>query len=325
MIIVNKNFSYYLSRFLKEYLVVELNVSNNTIRSYKKTFSLLIEFLVNNKKMALSKINFNTVTREMILDFLNYLENERKNTIQTRNQRLGAIKSFYQYCAIEEIENIENINKILAIRAKKFEEKVIDYLTEEELKTLFDSIDTSSKFGRRDLVLLTLLYDTAARASEIIDIKLEDINLENKSIILHGKGKKQRIVPIMKETKELLLHYLEEFNIQGGYLFNNKGNKYSKNFIQKVCYKYQGKINKNLTPHIFRHTRAVHLLDHGVNIVYIQELLGHTCIETTQRYAKVREKTKFEAIEKATSNYCCNNNLTDWNDDKDLLSQLLNL
>ena len=173
--------------------------------------------------------------------------------------------------------------------------------------------------------MLSLLYDTAARASEIINLKLEDINLENKYVILHGKGKKQRIVPIMEETKKLLIKYIEEFKLIN-YLFDNKGKKYSNNNIYMIVNKYKNIIpNKKLSPHVFRHTRAVHLLDHGINIVYIQELLGHSSVETTQKfYAKVIEKTKFEAIEKVTPNYR-NENLTDWNDDQDLLNQLLNL
>ena len=317
---MNKDFSYYLSSFLGKYLIIERNMSDNTIRSYKKTFQILIDYLVNIKNFKLSDITFKNVTREIILEFLDYLENDKKNSIRTRNQRLACIKSFYQYCKIDEIDNIDNIRKILMIKAKKETKKVMVYLTEEELKQIFDSVDTSTKIGRRDLTILTLLYDTAARASEIINLKMEDIHLEEKRIVLTGKGNKQRVVPIMEQTKELLVNYIKENNITN--------NIYGKNATYSIIKYLFKKINnmfpeKNITPHTFRHTRAVHLLDKGVNIVYIQELFGHASIITAMEYAKVIQKSKFEAIEKA--NPKITSELPDWNDTPDLLSQLLEL
>ena len=319
---MNKNFSYYLSKFLKDYLIVERNMSKHTIRSYKKVFQILIDFLVNIKGFQLKDITFEKVTRDIILEFLNYLEDDKKNNIRTRNQRLASIKSFYQYCAIDEIENIDNIRKILSIKAKKEVKKVMTYLTEEELNKIFNNIDTTTIKGRRNLTLLVLLYDTAARASEIINLKLEDIHLEEKYIILTGKGNKQRIVSMMEQTQQLLIKYIKENNITTGYLFNKKGRKMNNDFIKDII-KSSIKIEKIISPHTFRHTRAVHLLDKGVNIVYIQELLGHASINTTMEYAKVIEKAKFEAIKKV--NPQIDNQLSDWNDNADLLSQLLSL
>ena len=127
---------------------------------------------------------------------------------------------------------------------------------------------------------------------------------------------------MMEQTKKLLINYMKENHIENGYLFNINGNKMNNEFIRDVI-KTINSLNKQISPHTFRHTRAVHLLDKGVNIIYIQELLGHTSINTTMEYAKVIEKSKFEAIKKA--NLEIDNNLPDWNDDKNLLSQLLNL
>ena len=126
----------------------------------------------------------------------------------------------------------------------------------------------------------------------------------------------------MEQTKKLLINYMKENHIENGYLFNINGNKMNNEFIRDVI-KTINSLNKQISPHTFRHTRAVHLLDKGVNVIYIQELLGHTSINTTMEYAKVIEKSKFEAIKKA--NLEIDNNLPDWNDDKNLLSQLLNL
>ena len=319
-----KNFSYYLSHFLKEYLVVERNVSSKTIRSYKTTFQMLITYFVEEKNMKLIDITFENVTKEMILDFLNYLEEEKKNSIRTRNQRLAAIHSFYQYCSVDEIEHIENIQKILSIKTKKYEKKVQEYLTKEEVQTLLARIDTSTKIGRRNLLVLSLLYDTAARAEEIIHLKLEDIRLEEQLVILTGKGNKQRIVPIMENTKKLIIQYLKENKIARGFLFG-ENTTYSmlKHLLLKI--NQMNIISKKITSHTFRRSRATHLLEAGVNILYIQELLGHEDISTTQEYAKVIEKNKIEAIKKASPNLGETELLPDWNDDKDLLNQLLNL
>ena len=320
--IMNKDFPYYLSNFLQEYLNIERNFSNNTIISYKKAFQLLVEYLIKKKSFKLKDVTFTNVTREIIIDFLDYLEIEKKNSIRTRNQRLAAIKSFYQYCAIDEIDNIDNIKKILSIHSKKETKKIVDFLTEEEVKIIFDNINVSLKKGKRNLTLLVLLYDTAARASEIINLKVNDIHLEEKYIVLEGKGKKKRIVPIMEQTKILLISYLNSFDIKSGYLFQNKNNKMNERFIRDVI-NACNILEKKISPHTFRHTRAVHLLDKGVNIVYIQELLGHSSINTTMEYAKVIEKSKFNAIEKA--NPKISTDLPDWNNDQDLLNQLLNM
>ena len=318
-----KNFSYYLSHFLKEYLVVERNVSSKTIRSYKTTFQMLITYFVEKKNMKLTDITFENVTKEMILDFLNYLE-EKKNSIRTRNQRLAAIHSFYQYCSADEIEHIENIQKILSIKTKKYEKKVQEYLTKEEIQILLASIDSSTKIGRRNLLVLSLLYDTAARAEEIIHLKLEDIRLEEQLVILTGKGNKQRIVPIMENTKKLIIQYLKENKIESGYLLKSD-TTYSMLYHLFLKLNQTSIISKKITSHTLRRSRATHLLEAGVNILYIQELLGHEDISTTQEYAKVIEKNKIEAIKKVSSNLGETEQLPDWNDDKDLLNQLLNL
>lgn len=319
-----KNFSYYLSHFLKEYLVVERNMSSKTIRSYKTTFQMLMTYFVEEKNMKLVDITFEKVTKEMILDFLNYLEEEKKNSIRTRNQRLAAIHSFYQYCSIEEIENMDNIRKILAIKSKKYPKKVQEYLTQEEIQSILKSIDTSTKTGRRNLLILSLLYDTAARAEEIIHLKLEDIHLEEQLIILTGKGNKQRIVPIMENTKKLIIQYLRENKIKSGYLLKSD-TTYSLIYHLFLKINQTNITSKKITSHIFRRSRATHLLEAGVNILYIQEFLGHENISTTQEYAKVIEKNKIEAIKEASQNSGKAELLPDWNDNKDLLSQLLNL
>ena len=318
----NKDIPYYLSKYLKNYIIGERNLSNNTKRSYINTFQLLINYLINKENYKLVDITFANITREIIINFLNYLEDERKNSIRTRNQRLACLKSFYQFCLIEEIENVNNIQKILTIKFKKYPKKVIDYLTEDELKELLENIDTSTFKGKRNLMILVLMYDTAARSSEVVKIKVEDINLKEKYVILHGKGEKDRIVPIMEKTVEILKTYLKEKNIKDGYLLG-EGHTYEiiRYLFEKIKKMYK---NKNITAHTLRHTRAVHLLSAGINIMYLRDFLGHESVTTTEEYAKVLEKDKFEAIRSANVDNV-SDNLEDWVNDNELLSQLLSL
>lgn len=199
--------------------------------------------------------------------------------------------------------------------------RIIINLTEEELQTIFNSIDTSTSKGLKNLVILVLLYDTAARSNEIINLKVADIHLEEKYIILNGKGSKKRVVPIMENTKDLLYHYIIKNKPQES-LFEIKSYELIRYLFKKVNREHN--FNKIVTPHTFRRTRAVHLLDKGVNVMYIQELLGHESVSTTQEYAKVIEKAKFDAIKKATPNIK-SEYLEDWNNNRDLLNQLLKL
>ena len=152
---MNKNFSYYLSKFLKEYLVIERNVSKETIRSYTKTFQMLIKYLVNTKNIKLKDITFENITRDIILDYLNSLE-EKGNSIRTRNQRLACIKSFYKYCLYYETQNIDNINKVLTINYKKCVKPIQDCLTEDEIASILSKVDKTTKKGRKDLLILSL-------------------------------------------------------------------------------------------------------------------------------------------------------------------------
>lgn len=318
---MNKDFSYYLSKFLGDYLVIERNLSSNTVRSYRNTFKILINYLVNIQNIPLNKITFQNISRDILIEFLNYLETEKKNNIRSRNQRLACIKSFYKYCMIDEVNNIENIRKVLTICSKKYAEPILDYLTEKEIQTIFESFDISQKNGLRNLLILALLYDTSARASEILSLNISDIRLEEKYIIITGKGNKKRIVSIMDNTQKLLSQYIKN-NTKNNLLFPNATYELIRYLFKKV-----NKIidNKKITPHTFRRTRATHLLNKGINIIYIKELLGHASITTTEKYAKVITDTKFKAIEENTVSFIKNENLKDWRDDKELLNQLLNL
>ena len=326
---MNKDFAYYLNNYFNVYLPKEISASANTITSYKITFKLLINFLINEKNISIEKINFKIINRETVKDFLHYLEETKKISINTRNQRLAAIKSFYQYVKIEDPSLLENFQNILTIRTKKTIKKLESYLTVEEIKTFFSVIDTTTVKGRRDLVLLSLLYDGGLRLSELLEVKILDLRLnENPIVTVLGKGRKNRSIPIMENTKELLLQYINNNDfVNTSYLFSNsKKEKLNSRTIQKIIEKYikLAKIDKKISPHSLRRSRAMHLLEAGVNIIYIRDFLGHESITTTEIYARANEEIKRKAIQNAYS-IETNNSETSWNKDTDLLKELLSL
>lgn len=324
---MNNSFSYLLNLYLTNYLVIQRNMSSNTIRSYKCTFKLFIKYITDVKNIAIRNINFDVIDRETIIDFLDYIEKENNASIRTRNQRLAVIKSFYAYVKDTNPEQLINIQQILSIKCKKEAKKEFDYLTKEEVDKFLNSISTDSNKGIRDYTLLMLLYDSGARAQEIINLKVEDLRLDSNPIVrLFGKGNKHRTVPITNSTKEILIKYIDINKLSNNsVLFSNpKGVYATTKMITHIIDKYSSILNKNIHPHTFRHSRAMHLLEAGVNLIYIRDFLGHNSIETTEIYAKTNDNIKRQAITNAY-NFDISKNLNDWNEDENLLKELLNI
>jgi integrase/recombinase XerD len=211
-------------------------------------------------------------------------------------------------------EHIHLCQQILAIPAKKTQGKAIEYLTLDGIKAILDATDTASADGRRDLVLLSLMYDTGARVQEIADLVVADIRLESPATVkLTGKGNKSRIVPLMTPTAKLVEHYLSENGmtktLHGQYpLFQNRSQeKLTRAGIAYILKKYviaagnlrPELIPRNISPHCLRHSKAMHLLQSGVNLVYIRDLLGHVSIKTTEVYARADGEMKRNALENA--------------------------
>lgn len=205
------DFSRYLTTFLSLYLPGHRNFSVNTIASYRDAFKLLLTFCDEVKGMKPEKITLLKLTKDLVIEFLIWLEQERGCSISTRNQRLAALHAFFRYILKESPENLYEIQKILAIPNKRKAKPMVSYLTATELKILLEQPDLKTEDGRRDLVLLVVLYDTAARVQELVDLRIGDVRLTSPTVItLHGKGNKSRLVPIMGKTHKLLQQYLDE-------------------------------------------------------------------------------------------------------------------
>jgi site-specific recombinase XerD len=308
------DFSYMLSKFLSTHMAGERNLSSNTVLSYRDTFKLLLAYLRDEKQMTPEKVTLSDINRRTILDFINWLKAKRGSSPSTCNQRLGAIHAFFEYVQYEMPEKIQVCQDILGTKMVKAPQTVINYLTLDGIKAILATPDLTTKSGRRDTTMLSLLYDTGARVQELADITIGDVRFVAPATIrLVGKGNKARTVPLLHGTEELLKEYLKDmpqqpFTDNNRPLFCNRGQqKFTRWGISYILKKYTdaaravnpGLIPEKLSPHCLRHSKAMHLLQANVNLIYIRDLLGHTHIKTTEVYARADSAAKREALEKA--------------------------
>jgi integrase/recombinase XerD len=329
------NFATHISGFLSKYLPNERGASVNTIASYRDTFVLLIGFMRDKKGIRVEKLALESITRETVLEFLDWLQNDRKCSNATRNSRLAAIHSFYKYLQLEDLAYVLECQKILSIKFKRMSKEVMNYLSIDGMKLLLQQPDTSTVKGRRDLTLLSLMYDTGSRVQEIIDLTPSALRL-NKPVTVKvtGKGNKARIVPLLDGQVDQLKSYLKETRldtVQANLypLFSNsRKEKLTRAGISHIVHRYavtaraldEKLIPAKLSPHSLRHSKAMHLLQAGVNLVYIRDILGHVSVQTTEIYARADSRQKREAIEKAyvninpneESKWLQNDNLLTW-------------
>lgn len=332
------DFAKYLSDYLGIYLPKQQNLSNHTLASYRDTFKLFLLFCRDEKKIKIEKLTFLIINDSLIKEYIYWIEKERNCCIATCNVRIAAIHSFFRYVQMEMPAKLFCHQKILSIPFKKAPKSIVGYLTVEELKMLFQQPDHYTKNGRRDLTLISTLYDTGARVQEIIDLKVSDLRIdEPATITLTGKGMKSRHVPITENTKQLLIRYLEEQNLIGNgkesvpVFFNRQKKKLSRAGIAYILNKYAtmarmeySLFKKKINPHMIRHSKAMHLLQAGINLIYIRDLLGHSKITTTEIYARANIEVQREALEKVYPELL-KTDLPDWNKDESLLNWLTEL
>ena len=238
------DFTKALTFYFSTYLPTTCGVSPNTCNSYRDAFKLLLLYFQEEKGVPANSIELRMLNRNLVSDFLDWLEVQRKVSVTTRNQRLAAMKAFAHYVQYRNPEYLENCTDIITMRPKKHEKPVIPFLTEEELKALLAQPDPSTRHGLRDLTLLSVLYDSGARVQEITDLKLKDIRLTNPAMVtLTGKGRKARQVPLMKETCKLLDAYIRSFNLNSEPLtsplfFNQNGQALSRYGVTYILKKY---------------------------------------------------------------------------------------
>ena len=262
----------------------------------------------------MDRLTLEQITKDSVVAFLDWIQTERKCINSTRNARLAAIHSFIRYVQYQYPENLYECQKILSIQVKRAEKVPVNYLTIAGITLLLEQPDMTTSKGRRDLALLSLMYDTGARVQEIIDLTPSCLRLDKPNTIqITGKGHKTRVVPMLEDQVRLLKGYMAEHKLSEPYaskyplFFNSWSEKLTRSGVTHVLLKYAVMArmkNEKLIPvkiscHSLRHSKAMHLLQAGVNLVYIRDILGHISVTTTEVYARADSKLKREALEKA--------------------------
>lgn len=308
------DFAVHMAEFLSHYLPELKNVSTNTISSYCDTFRLFLSYCQDVEGMKIERLSIDDLTPGLIDHFLQWLKTARNNGAATRSQRLAAIHSFVKYLQPKEPHLLLNFQQILAIPVKKTERKAIRPLTKEAVALILRQPDTSTLSGRRDTALLCFLYDTAARVQEICDLRVEDVRFEHPTNVkILGKGRKTRVVPILPATAQNLKKYLAETHMlapEKGHmpLFTNRdGKKLTRAGVTYILNKYvkaasaiDPSLPKKITPHLMRHTKAMHVYESDNDLIHVRDFLGHSDIKTTDIYARSSLSMKREALERVS-------------------------
>ena len=331
------DFAVSLHRFLTSYLAGLRGYSPNTIASYRDAFKLLISYLRDQRNIPPEKLTLDMIDTDVVTGFLDWLRRSRHNSASTCNQRLAAIDSFFTWMQTQNPARMACCQDILAIPASRHDQPAVEHLTVDQTRHLLATPDRSTRTGRRDATLLATLYDTAARVQELADLTVRDLRLDHPAMAaLTGKGRKTRHVPLDTNTTALLAAYLAEQHLdQPGLLdhavfFNQHRVKLSRGGIAWILRKHQLQAGDpslaaaHLSPHVLRHSRAMHLYDSGVPLPYIRDLLGHAELSTTEIYARASTEAKRKALEAVYDNVVTAE-LAEWNQNSELLDWLVSL
>jgi site-specific recombinase XerD len=299
----------HVQAFFADYLYQQRRLSPQTILSCRDTFRLLLTFLRDHTGIEPSALRLADVDAPAVLHFLSYLEQERGNSVRSRNIRLAAIRSFFRLVALREPASIGIATRVLAIPTKREDKKLIAYLTRTEMQALLATPDTSKWAGRRDYVLLLTLYNSGARVSEVTSLKRAQVCFGASTFLqLTGKGRKERTVPLWADTAHALKAWFEELgddawpmafpNARGKALSREGVDYLLQQAVQRAIPACPSLATKTITPHVVRHSTAMHLLQAGVDIATIALWLGHESIETTHVYLQADLAMQEKALEK---------------------------
>ena len=298
-----------LRDFFGNYLPQLRGLSPHTIGSYRDSLVLLLRFVADERKRGVSQLDFEDVGALQVISFLAYLERERHNGATTRNVRLSAIHAFFRYVAARHPDRLEHCQRVIAIPFKRAQQRTIEYLEYEEIQHVLSVVERSTPDGRRDYLLLAILFNTGARVQEILNLRACDLQLNKPyQVRLLGKGRKERLCPLWSQTAKLLRDLCKErqLDLQSHNLvfLNHRGDPLTRFGVRYLLRKYleiakaqvPGLANKRLHPHSLRHSTAVALLKSGVDLSTISQWLGHASPNTTNKYATLDLEMKRKAL-----------------------------
>jgi integrase/recombinase XerD len=294
--------------FFCRHLIAQRNASPQTIAGYRDSFRLFLRYAQKRMKKDPAALQLEDLNADFVLEFLDYLEQKRGNSERTRNLRLAAIRSFLRYVSYRLPGSLSTIQAALAIPQKRFDRPSLEFLTREEVEAIITAPDKTTYSGHRDFIMFMTLYNTGARVSEIIGLRVSDLCLESRaSILIHGKGRKQRTVPLWNSTKLHLKKWLIRldsdseplFPSRCGRLLSRSGVEYRLCLaVKKAAERFPSLEKRRISPHTFRHTTAMHLLQSGVDITVIALWLGHESPSTTHMYVEADLTMKENALKK---------------------------
>jgi site-specific recombinase XerD len=305
-----------LQEFLYDFAPESIGASPNTLSSYCSSFRQYLSFREQNDKISADRLELSDFTADSVDAFLNWVERDCGCKTVTRNHRLASIHSFCCFLIRKEPRYISQLQQIIAIRPKKHASKTyVDYLTIEETSAIIKAINQTTPAAKRDAVLISLMYDSAARVQEIADLTVGDVKLLSKDtslVYLTGKGAKTRNVPLSTPTYELLTNYLKETGLHSSkaatpVFANMRGEKLTRHGISYILKKYvllaaphcKSLAKKTVSPHTLRHSKSMHLLHAGIDLIKIRDMLGHASISTTEIYATTYDMDVATALRNA--------------------------
>lgn len=295
--------------FFAEHLLRHKNASAQTVAAYRDALRLLFGFLRDTTRTEPSDLHLADLDAPAILAFLDHLEKRRGNSVRSRNARLAALRSFFRFVALREPECLALATRVLAIPVKRAGRRLVGYLTREEVDAVLAAPDRSQRAGRRDHALLLTLYNTGARVSEIVTLRRSQIVPGASAFLhLHGKGRKERTVPLWARTASVLNAWLRELggppdglafpNARGNPLTRDGASYLLAQAVRVAAARCPSLHGKRVSPHVLRHTTAMHLLQAGVDPSVIALWLGHESVETTHVYVEADLATKERALAK---------------------------
>ena len=300
-----------ITKFFMAHLGSERNVSPHTVLAYRDAFKMLLSFAAKFHHHAVDHLSLEDLSVEVILAFLNHLEKNRGNGINTRNLRLTAIHSFFRYVVSCEPALALLCQRVLSIPYKKTSRRMVGYLTEEEIESLLAHVDRTTMGGERHYVLLALLYDTGARIQELLNTKPSDFHLEIPAFVrVTGKGGRERLCPLLPQSARLVSRFLAErgrsIEDDTPCFLNRYGHQLSRHGARYIMKKYLAIAKQEMpplgrpgiSPHTMRHAKAIHLLQVGLHPIAIRDILGHKDIKSTDIYVETNLEMRRKALER---------------------------
>jgi integrase/recombinase XerD len=324
--------------FFIDYLTVQKGLRPASIRSYRDTLRLFLQFVSSDARRKITRLSLQDLTFGRVKEFLQYLERDRRNHVRTRNQRLAVLHTFFEYIARRVPELLSVSQQVAAIPMKRATPSETTFLERDEISSLLAHLPSEGRYALRERALLMFLYNTGARVQEVADLRVEDLDLEvSPRVRLHGKGDKWRTCPLWQQTANLLRTIIDQAATKdesaNAVFVSQSGKPLTRFGIYKIVRRHtdslwqdkKGAKRRHISPHVFRHTAAMHLLESGVEVNVIRNWLGHVSLETTNRYAEITTRMKEDALrvcEPKDDSYEGYPRKPIWRNDQNLLSWL---